>query len=292
MQRFKNKRVLIVLVSLAVLFIGAFLLYTNKDSGREAPFLEIDALNVGKADCFIITDAVHTILIDTGTQEAASDIQTRLKELNVSKIDLMILTHYDKDHIGSAPTLVNYFTIEDMIMPDYIPEKSERLEELKALPVTNASKLISKPYMLEIGDIKLDIRPANDPESIIQKKVEKGKEYDNNMSLVTMLTYEGKHFLFTGDIEKDRCKELLADDTFSLKADWIKMPEHGRYQKKLSELIDRVNPSYAVISTSKKEEPNEKTLNLLNERNIPYFITSEGLIQTTCQNGEITITIR
>ncbi len=291
-NRYKNIRVWIVPVIALVLIVGAFFFSTHHDSRREGPYLEIDTLNVGKADCMIITDGDHTILMDTGTANASNYICDHLKKKNVAKIDLMIITHYDQDHIGSASTLVNKFTIEDLILPDYMPEKMDRLEQLLALPTTNAPKLLSRPYSAYYGDIKLDIWPCKDPQAMIQKKVEKGKEFDNDQSLVTMLTYKEKKFLFTGDIEKDRSIELLEDDSLNLKADWIKMPEHGRYQKKLPELIERVDPTYAVISTSNEEEPAEKTLNLLNERNIEYYGTYDGDIETICCNGEISLTIR
>ncbi len=292
MSIFKNKRVRIVSAIVLVLIIGAFFFSKQNDSGREGPYLEIDALHVGKADCLIISDGNHTIVMDTGTSDQASYICDRLKEKNVSQIDLMIITHYDKDHIGSASELVKKFTIEDLVMPDYVPEEIDRLEGLKALSVQNKPKLLAEPYSAEFGDLKLDIRPCKVPEALIAKKMEKNKEFDNDQSLVTMLTFEGKKFLFTGDIEKDRCKELLEDDSIALKADWIKMPEHGRYQKKLPELIDRVDPTYAVISTSNEEEPADKTIKLLNERNIAYYGTYDGDIVTICSNGEIALTIR
>ncbi|MBE5847683.1 MAG: MBL fold metallo-hydrolase [Lachnospiraceae bacterium] len=284
---FKNKRVLIIPAVVLGLIIGAFLYCYQNDSAGEGPYLEIDALNVGKADCLIITDGDHTILIDTATADMSSGILARLQELHVSKIDLMIITHYDKDHIGSAPYIVKNFTIEELVMPDYLPEDSERLERLMELPTKNKPKLIAKPYTVQIGPIRLDIRPCIDSEKLIAEKIEKNKEFDNDQSLVTMLTFEGKNFLFTGDIEKDRCKELLEDDSFSLKADWIKMPEHGRYQKKLPDLIEQVNPTYAVISTSNEEQPSDKTLKLLKEHNIAYYGTYDGDIVTICNNRSV-----
>ena len=82
------------------------------------------------------------------------------------------------------------------------------------------------------------------------------------MSLLCMMTYGSKKFLFAGDIEKDRIKQLT-EGSMDLDSDWIKIPHHGNYDPKLEELMDIVTPEYAIISTSSDETPSNKLLKLL-----------------------------
>ena len=112
---------------------------------------------------------------------------------------------------------------------------------------------------------------------------------DNNMSLVSMITFGTKKFLFTGDIEKDRIEQVINDD-YSLTADWIKMPHHGGYTKNTADLLAIVDPAYAVISTSNERPAEEKLMDLLSSLDIETYDTTYGTIVTYCDKNSIKIT--
>ena len=106
------------------------------------------------------------------------------------------------------------------------------------------------------------------------------------MSLVSMLTFGTKKFLFTGDIEKDRIDQILEDD-INLNADYIKMPHHGGYEKNSEDLLNIVNPSIAVISTSDERPADEKLTWLLSDMGIETYDTTYGSIITICDKNTI-----
>jgi len=135
-----------------------------------------------------------------------------------------------------------------------------------------------------IGRLDWTVYPAEAP-GLIQDTAE---EYDNDMSLVADISYGMKSFLLTGDIEKKRIAQMLSSDV-DWKHDWIKMPHHGRYQKALDELMEHVEPSWAVICCSEKKPAEDKTLKLLEKRQISVWDTSKYSVVTMCDGETIEV---
>ena len=113
-------------------------------------------------------------------------------------------------------------------------------------------------------------------------------EYDNDMSLVAKVTCGEKQFLFTGDIEKTRIRQML-ESQVDWKADWIKMPHHGRYQKKTEKLLEAVKPTYAVICDAEEQPVEDKTMEALQKRKIYSWETENGLVETITDGKKIEI---
>ena len=63
------------------------------------------------------------------------------------------------------------------------------------------------------------------------------------------------------------------------------MPHHGKYHKELDSLLNKIQPKYAVITTSNEEKESEKTINLLNRYGIKYYTTRNNPV-TIKSNGE------
>ena len=104
----------------------------------------------------------------------------------------------------------------------------------------------------------------------------------NNSSLVVGMTYKANSFLFAADIENSRIKEFISNNKETY--DFIKIPYHGKMQKRLDDLLENVKPKYAVITSSEKEKEAEEVLNILKNLNIKYYLTREGAI-TVRSNG-------
>ena len=70
------------------------------------------------------------IMIDTGENGDGEKLVKRLGELGVEKLDLLILTHFDKDHIGGADTIIEAIAIDRIVLPSY-----ERMDEVALIKV-------------------------------------------------------------------------------------------------------------------------------------------------------------
>lgn len=287
----EKKRIIAVGILLAAL--AAVWLGVRQLSGTEQiihPALTITALTVGKADALILKTDSWAAMIDTGEERDGSYIRETLEAAGIDHLNLLLVTHFDKDHVGSAAELLETVGADQVLMPDYEgtrPEYAAFLSALEVHPETEVQR-ITGTETLEIpaGSVNtsLTIYAADDPEEI----QDTDGEYDNDMSLVAKVTCGEKKFLFTGDIEKTRIAQML-DSGEDWKADWIKMPHHGRYQKKVEKLLEAVNPFYAVICDGEDQPAEEETLDALKKRQIKAWETADGTVVTITDGKNIEI---
>ncbi|MDY3825137.1 MAG: MBL fold metallo-hydrolase, partial [Lachnospiraceae bacterium] len=240
----EKKRIIAVGILLAALI--AVWLGIRQFAGSDEiknPALTITALPVGKADALILKTDDWAAMIDTGEERDGSYIRETLEAAGIDHLNLLLVTHFDKDHVGSAAELLGTVGADQVLMPDYEgtrPEYAAFLSALEAHPETEVQRITgTETLKIPAGSVNtsLTIYAADDPEEIQDTE----DEYDNDMSLVAKLTCGERKFLFTGDIEKTRISQML-DSGVDWTADWIKMPHHGRYQKKTEKLLEAVKP--------------------------------------------------
>ena len=247
----------------------------------ENPALTITALPVGKADALILKTDDWAAMIDTGEEKDGSYIRETLEAAGIDHLNLLLITHFDKDHVGSAAELLETVGADQVLMPDYEgtrPEYAAFLSALEAHPETEVQRVIGTEVLeIPAGAVttSFTVYAAENPAEIQNT----GGEYDNDMSLVAKVICGEKKFLFTGDIEKTRIAQML-DSGEDWTADWIKMPHHGRYQKKVEKLLEAVNPFYAVICDGEDQLAEEETLDALKKRQIKEWETADGTVVT------------
>lgn len=228
----------------------------------------ITALNVGKADCFVICSPETVTVIDTGTEESAGYVEMYLNEQGITRIDTLILTHYDRDHVGGADKLIKHYTIGKVYTTSYIAKESDDIDQYtKALTAKHLTPAAVKTETTLTQDgVTWQLFPP--------EKDDYKKDISNNSSLVVRMTYGKASALFAGDAQKARINELLAID--GLRSDILKMPHHGGWEKNLDDLLDHVQPEYAILTGSDDEPEDEKTLSLLEEYGVEAYSTRSG----------------
>ena len=287
----EKKRIIAVGILLAAL--AAVWLGVRQLSGTEQithPALTITALPVGKADALILKTDDWAAMIDTGEERDGFYIRETLETAGIDHLNLLLVTHFDKDHVGSAAELLETVGADQVLMPDYEgtrPEYAAFLSALEAHPETEVQRITGMETLeIPAGSVNtsLTIYAADDPAEIRDTD----GEYDNDMSLVAKVTCGEKQFLFTGDIEKTRIRQML-ESQVDWKADWIKMPHHGRYQKKVEKLLEAVNPFYAVICDGGDQLAEEETLDALKKRQIKAWETADGTVVTITDGKNIKV---
>ena len=208
--------------------------------------------------------------------------------MGVERLDLLLITHFDRDHVGGAPQILASLAVDEVYYPDYANTKDVFLNFKRAISDRGNDGKITSNTVFSKGDLKLKIYAEENPTALRAKS----NDFDNDMSLVSMLYYKDYRFLFCGDIEKDRTEEILAaqdeesENGVALKCDWIKMPHHGRYNKKIKALLDACEPAYAVLTDSETEVAETDTQVELIKRKITSFSTRLGEIVTVAdENG-------
>lgn len=278
------KRAVIILCIIA-LVSGAALIccFLFQRPGAE---LVITNLDVGKADCAILRYKDITGIIDTAEEDDWGTIEAFLGKEGIDSFDYMILTHYDKDHIGNAVNILEKYQVDRVYVPDYVSGKKhykKLMEELEGRD--DVIRLSQDEDILKLEELEIRVIPAEDPDSFDTED----NNYDNNMSLLSMITYGDSKFFFTGDIEKERISQIIESGE-DINADWIKMPHHGSYEKRINKFLKAVSPIYSVISTSADNLPDDKLIAVIDQNSIENFDTIGGNVVTVGNGRDITVT--
>ena len=162
----------------------------------------------------------------------------------LSKIDVIVATHADADHIQGLVDVARNFTIGTAIFgrtPMEDPDFAELAEVLGRRGVR--SEVVSRGGRLRFGDVTVEVLyplADGDPKAIS----------DNDHSIVLRIVYGSRSFLFTGDIERSAEAEMTSLGG-TLSADLVKVPHHGSRTSSTSNLIEAIGAEYAVISVGR-----------------------------------------
>ena len=240
--------------------------------------LKIVFPSVGKADVALIRFEEKAILVDTGTKDSYETIIALLQRENVRKIDLLLLTHFDEDHIGSASEILENYTVERILQPDRSKNSGEYRKYITSLAKLGlTAEKVTESRSLILGDVQLEIFPAT-------KVYEKNDS--NNSSLVLRFVYGEKVFLFAGDIEKDRIGDMEQEGSLEGPVDFFKVPHHGEASKQLIRLIQRLSPEVSVITSSAEEPEAPQVLLALGEG---YYLTRKGEVTLVCDGSRFNV---
>lgn len=256
----------------------------DEDSSADTESLTIKVIDVGKADAIIVTDGSGTMLIDCGNEGDGEKILSDLSDMGITKLDVLQITHFDKDHVGGAAEVMKGIDVASVIYPDYQSSGKAYNSFLKEAESVENVSAISEQTSLSFGKVSFTVYPAPNPE--LWDSAE--DEYDNLMSLVTGFDYDGKRFLFCGDAEKSRIKQMMNQD-IDWSCDWMKVPHHGHYGNAVGDFLEAAAPSYAVITDSADDPAEDDTLAVLSDCRSKVFRTSESSVLTTVSGGNISV---
>nr|WP_319487710.1 ComEC/Rec2 family competence protein [uncultured Caproiciproducens sp.] len=205
--------------------------------------MSVHVLEVGKADSIFIECGGKYMLVDGGTVDQGEPIAEYLDRRGVKKLDYVVNTHPDKDHIGGLGYLIGHYEIGHYFAPDIpvnlIPPSEEYLAAQEALKKKNiATSLPVCGDSFFLGTMKIEVLAPIEP-----------GESTNNNSIVLKLTYGRTRFLLMGDAEKEEETDLIAGGA-DLSADVLKVGHHGSSTSTTEALLNAVKPKWAAISVA------------------------------------------
>ncbi len=221
--------------------------------------LYVDFLNVGKADCILLRMDDRVILIDTGERADAALIRSALDGYGITRIDCLILTHYDNDHIGAAAMVLEEYTVGAVYMPDYV--RDSKLYRSLMTAIGTAQTAGTVVYRMHATDAEPDMGygkiwiNATSMEGYEAGKTlgadEDNEDTDeNNFSLITAVTFGDIKLIFGGDAEGERMAEYLplAEARGFTSCTLFKIPHHGASADKgLLDAVRTWKPRYCVV---------------------------------------------
>ena len=268
-----------VLFILGFLFLTNFFAWTIVFDLRSHKFLEVNFFDVGQGDAiFVETPTRHQILIDGGPSPKIIEKLAREIPFWDRSIDLIILTHPEKDHITGLLEVLKRYKVENVLWTGIVRDIPEYREWLNLIEKEKANVKIAKAgQKISCKNCQWKIEVFYPFESL------EGKEFENSndTSIVSKLIFGNSSFLFTGDIYKD-VEESLTLTPFDLNSNVLKVAHHGSKTSSSENFLERVLPEIAVISVgeNKYDHPNKEVLEILEKYGIRVLRTDrEGDIK-------------
>lgn len=235
----------------------------NKDK------LIVHYIDVGQGDAtFIEFPNNETMLIDAGEKEYEEKVLNYIKDLNYQRIDYLIGTHPHSDHIGGLKYIVDNLDIGNVYLPKVSSTTKTYTNLLKSIKDKNLkiNNTKSGDVIIDDDNLKADVlAPSDDDYSNL-----------NNYSIVLRIVYEDRSFLFMGDAEEESESKIL--DSYNVKSDVLKVAHHGSNTSSSSFFLNKVRPTYAIISVgidNSYNHPSISTLDKLNNIGSKIYRTDE-----------------
>lgn len=240
-------------------------------------FLEVHFFDVGQGDAiFIETPQRHQILIDGGPTSVILEKLGKEMPFWDKSIDLIILTHPERDHIVGLIEVLKKYKIENILWTGVLRDTAEYQEWLKSIEKERAKIKIAKAgqkiYCLR-PDVKHCYIDILYPFESLEGETVKNT---NNTSIIGKLIFNENSFLFTGDAYESVEKKLLEKET-ELNSDVLKVGHHGSKTSTCEEFLEKVLPEIAVIQVGENKygHPHPEVLERLKKFDIKVLRTAK-----------------
>ena len=265
----KKKRLAVQLFVSLLLISSIFLFNIGASKHSQVIFF-----NTGTSDSFLIsTKERENIVIDcadivNSKAQIESNLISYCLKNRIKRIDYLIITHPDSDHMGGLQSLLTKFQISNLVINQVTQNDSLFQHTIKL----KNKKIDTIICLQDTCSIKL--------KGSTLKFLHPDKDYlfsdVNNGSTVVKWTESDFDFLFTGDIESPTEAWLSARYPNELQAEVLKVPHHGSKTSSSEEFLANVSPQIAIISASERNRfnfPNKQTLTRLKQQNTHIYQT-------------------
>ena len=241
----------------------------------------IKFIDVGQGEAILIALPEKTMLIDAGPTGSAPKIAQVLQELGRNKIDYLVATHPDEDHIGGMADVISNTQIGTIYAPNKTNNTATYRKFLAAIQNNNLQITLAEAGTIidQTDGYKLEIlwpkKDANFPDT-------------NDYSIIIKLTVGNKTFLFTGDAPTNA---ILDSNPGHI--DVLKLSHHGSRTGTTEQLVRKLSPTYAILSYAVDNpygHPMQSVLNALRKHSVEVWGTgANGTITITCDGTNIDI---
>ncbi len=241
--------------------------------------MKVTFLDVGQGDCTIIQTKDRAMMIDAGNNDQGEKVVDTLYRLGVEKLDYLILTHPDADHIGGADHVLRQIPTEQVVMPDVVNDtmtyyEVEELIREKEIPVTHPE--VGKTYLLQDAAFTI-LCP------------ERTEEEDLNASSVGVKLVHGDvSFVMCGDADTESEERMVKTFGEALQCDVLKCGHHGSSTSTSDAFLKKTDPAWAVISCGADNpygHPHWEVLEKLEREDIQIYRTDQLGTLTAVSDG-------
>jgi competence protein ComEC len=172
----------------------------------------------------------------------------------IRKIDTLVLSHPDPDHVKGLNFIASHFSIGQFWESGLRVSSESFLRLERTLQEKGVERVLLNDTspVREVNGVAVSV--FNPAPVFLQGRSLKGdrrRPMTNNGSLVLKLQFKNTGVLLAGDIEKEAEVRILRQG-HPVKADLLKVPHHGSLSSSTAAFLERVNPSYAVLSVGRR----------------------------------------
>ena len=287
----------IIFVCSALIFF-AFLLYKENQS------LVVTFCDVGQGDATLLTLGWVQILIDAGPNAKVLECLENHLPFWDKKIEFFILTHMDRDHIGGATQVLDYFDV-DFIFMNPSNKKTSDFDLLEAAVSRKKSSgtvvvhtfvgqqvMVANQLTLTVASPQVDFpqveaQKTSSTETILSDKnsdflLEKiSKISENNLSIALFVTFKNITLVLPGDLESEG-ELALVRSGLPNQLSILKAGHHGSKTSSSPQFIEVLKPEVTVISSGKNNSYNHP-----NPQVVATFLAFGVTIYQTSTSGTV-----
>jgi competence protein ComEC len=252
--------------------------------------LTFAVLDVGQGMCVVvISPSGRSMVVDAGRsgQRVEERVVPYLRARGVERIDYLVLTHPDQDHVGGMPVLLEQMQVGVWVDPVIETTNQTYGRTLEMLIDRDIDAMRARRGdILDLGaDVTVDVLWPVEP--LLQSG---GEPASNDNSIVLQVTHGSIRFLITGDLEARGEAQLIALETNEeLRSDVLVVGHHGSRTSSTAEFLDVVSPNVAIIPVGLDNQyghPHDEVVQRLRFRSVRIYRTDlDGTIQVT-SDGE------
>lgn len=230
--------------------------------------LEIHFIDVGQGSSALIESNSHFMLVDGGDSKYSSRVVSYLEDQDVDKLDYVIATHYDADHLNGVVGALNSYDAEVVIAPDYKAKSKVYQSFIDVLDSKNIDITYPKTgTKYKIGNAEFTILAPNDI------------HYSdaNDYSVAIKLVNGSNTFIMTGDAEIESEYEML-ETGIDLSCDVYMAGHHGSKSSSSQAFMQAMQPASVVISVGKNNKyrhPSDEAMARFNAMGCDIYRTDE-----------------
>ena len=266
--------IIVIIYKHKYIYLFVIMVFIHHNINFLNPNFNLTMIDVGQGDCFLIRYPYNkgNILVDTGSEDnyrVTNQLIPYFKSIGLTKIDYLVTSHGDEDHLGSASILINNFKVDNIVL-----NKGSASELEKDLVKLAKEKNIH--YSNEINDIKVGNRKIYFLDT-------NNYDNENDNSNIMYFKYKNYSFLFMGDASFKVEDNLIKEYNLS-NISFLKVGHHGSNTSSNYDFIKSINPKVSLISVGENNSyghPNKEVLSNL----------SKSKIYRTDLNGSVNIKI-
>lgn len=228
--------------------------------------LEVHVLDVGQGLSVFIRSENSCLLYDGGGRASSSFVISYLQGHNVERLDYIVASHYDSDHLSGIVGAVNVFPTGILIAPDYesaTPVYGSFLTAIEEKELQITRPISGTVYSLGDGSFEILAPLGTDYED------------ENDYSVVIRVSIGDQSLLLTGDASHESEQEMLSLGDI-LESDVLIIGHHGSAGSTREEFLKMVSPDYVIASCGLGNDyghPSRRVTELLSEHQLPFYRT-------------------